>query len=711
MRTVLPKKFTTHKTATRGFHKKNNVGRGHGSPAAAHISDPCFGKPEWVRRLTFKEFEKVTRRKGDIVYGPTDEEKVGFAKYLRPKADASGEILTRRPNDDFNVLVSKDKIFCFMNEAYIAHGIFPGNCGVPSFKMNRFIKKGVTGRWSVACQRCAYASEQYFKLYNEVASTATGAKSADVNLGFSVGTIEIGSQRKARTLLACCNVNPISKTALQNSNNTIADKIVALNENDMRKRRKELLEIKSLRGLDPETSGVRIQADGLYNSTSICRRGRPGQAATQAVALACEDETPKHQVISVVIENKICYPGARLISRGVKPRCGEVGAHPTCTATIPDYCPIREDKLGIKIGRCLAEDKINVNYVTTDGDASLAKGIASMSKTPVKRQADIYHLGQTQFHTGLRAEFSSHMFPGNTKAERNEAKSVFCRDVAVRCEIIYQTLFRDDQGDENVIGDKLARIVDSVVECYSGCHNHCSLKTNICDGSDHSDACWWDKSKAFAEYGLQASQINMGVKDKVIVRGVLEMKLSKDSFDKIKFNSNTQKCESTNMRVNRVAPKCVTHLKNKPGKVHTAIHTSNNGNQESVTQKLDIVGVTIASGAADCLEKMDKDTEYAIEYNNRPSVRASRGLRKSVKGKDYYEYKRSGAVTDSDYHKDCLDLIDMSKIPEEDDHGGEEPDTQPRYTLRRADHSYRRQTNPLKQPKDDVTSRHPSSSG
>ena len=99
-----------------------------------------------------------------------------------------------------------------MNEAYTKHAY--GRCDTPFFSIADQIKKGVTERWTLKCDNCAFSSD-YFKLYKEVPKTGRGSKKAEPNIGIAIGAQEIGSQTKSRMLLACANTSTMSRAGLQ----------------------------------------------------------------------------------------------------------------------------------------------------------------------------------------------------------------------------------------------------------------------------------------------------------------------------------------------------------------------------------------------------------------------------------------------------------------------------------------------------------------
>jgi hypothetical protein len=196
--------------------------------------------PKWMSRMTKDEFNDVTRMSKDtkVFYGPTVDGKVGTAKYLRPKDPPAEQ---EKESVDYNVIASRDSIINMMNSAFEKHAKFEGHCSIPSFSIQKRIKKGVTERWSLSCSNCSYTSgEDYFKLYKEVPKAGRGAKKAEANLGVALGAQETGSQIKTRMVFACSNTSVMAKSALQNDVNVIGEKTIDLNQKDMIDKRANL---------------------------------------------------------------------------------------------------------------------------------------------------------------------------------------------------------------------------------------------------------------------------------------------------------------------------------------------------------------------------------------------------------------------------------------------------------------------------------------
>jgi hypothetical protein len=397
--------------------------------------------------------------------------------------------------------------------------------------------------------------------------------------------------------------------------------------------------------------------DGLYNTRSFGRVGRTGQAATQLVELAIENEIPKKHVISVAIKNKLCYKGAWLMGRGFDPKCGTGEAHFGCKANVPHHKALREYDAAKEIGMELAREELFVHCATTDGDSSAVEGLKAgfTARTDrmvsIDRLADKFHLGQTQFRRGSKAQFSRGMLRNVDSANRKDALKCISSDIAVRSAKIFDHLFSKYEGSIEKMSEKLAIIVDTTVECYSGNCKNCSTDNQCGEGPTN----WWTKSRTLTDFGLKQTDLNLTTGDELLIRALLEMKLSKNSIKKLKYNTTTQKAESVNRRINSCANKSVTHLQNFEAKVHSAIHSSNNSREISVAKKRKMIGLVTGGPTISTLRFMDRVTCEAKEYKHSAEARNRKSLRRSKRNKCYYEGKRSGAVVVTDYSKDKLD--------------------------------------------------------
>ncbi|CAG2233474.1 unnamed protein product [Mytilus edulis] len=443
-----------------------------------------------------------------------------------------------------------------MNNLIICHINESPHCNVPHFELVQETQWGLGWIWELKCTKCKFISEKY-KLFREIETGRPGRKSASINYGFQTGVINsnIGND-SARVLLTSSCIPPMARTTMQRITNNVCDKVVKLANEETKKvvenfkRRNETL------GLN-KNSPIKLQMDGTYQSVYIKSRHKMGQNASQAIGIACENETDSHDVIGLHLINKLCWVGAWLRGKGYDVECPN---HEHCTANTNRYDPLSEKDLGYEIGKKIATNELLVDYCTTDGDAKSVKGLQEAMQEvfgplwSVNRLADTIHRGQSQFREGIRANFSVGMFPGVTKAQKNDIKTAFANDIKLRSHGIMKSLFMKYNGDRQQISKCLPGIVRSVVNCYSGnCGDTCRWSITLCNGGKKTS--WWYKSINLNSHGLQNGSLIPTDRDKLLIESLLEMKLSQSALDQMKNFSVT-----------------LTSRQNTPGKVTTPIN-------------------------------------------------------------------------------------------------------------------------------------------
>jgi len=70
----------------------------------------------------------------------------------------------------------------------------------------------------------------------------------------------------------------------------------------------------------------------------------PGQAASQAITLACETVTDNQYIVSAALHNKLYWTGAWLKGKGLTVDCP--GGHEGCTANLTQAAPLSEYEMG-----------------------------------------------------------------------------------------------------------------------------------------------------------------------------------------------------------------------------------------------------------------------------------------------------------------------------------------------------------------------------
>ncbi|CAG2251468.1 unnamed protein product [Mytilus edulis] len=443
----------------------------------------------WLPRLTEKEFKLYSKESYDkkSYVAPQTEKCATTVKLLRPHKlsdDYLDEYLEEKSTEnrtvdrDLNILMINSLIICHLNKS--------PKCVVPHFELVQETQWGLGWIWKMKCTKCKFISEKY-KLFREIDTGRAGRKSATINYGFQTGVINcnIGND-SARLLLTSSCIPPMSKGTMQRITNTVCDKVVKLAENETEQVVESFRKRNETLGLN-KNSPVKLQMDGTYQSVHIKSRHKMGQNASQVIGIACENETDNHDIIGFHLVNKLCWVGAWLRGKGYDIECPN---HEYCTSNTNRHDPLSEKDLGYEIGKKIAKLDLLVDYCTTDGDAKSVQGLQEAMQEifdplwSVNRLADTIHRGQSQFREVLRAKFSVGMFPGATKAQRNDIKIAFANDLKLRSHGIMKCLFAKYNGDRQQISKCLPRIVKSVVNCYSGnCSDTCRWSITLCNGA------------------------------------------------------------------------------------------------------------------------------------------------------------------------------------------------------------------------------------
>ena len=616
----------------------------------------------WTR-LDHDVYQQVVRQTATGALVVPDSEGIsGAAKLLRPrqaKAKLADKYLKNIKEQDKKyggmIIVDKEKMFHMFNQCQSKHSA-EGRCKIPEFQISKEIKKGICWKYILNCKNCLFVSET-FNMYRDVPNCQRGAKTAAPNMALQVGLQDspIGNSQM-RHILATTDIDPPSRSAMQQTSNQVGSKTIILNDDDMSKRIEGLKNVNELRGLSRDTP-IAVQMDARYNSTSIGSRKSLGQAASQAVGICCEDHTDEHQIIGMVVQNKLCWTGAWLKAKGYNVDCP--GKHANCTANIKPHEPLSEYTIGKELGLKFGLHQLLIKYATTDGDGRSAAGMEEGLKFlhplwNVIRLADPIHLGQSQFRKALSANFSEGMFPGDTKAEKAVAQKVFAMDVKTRCQQILACLLTKYGPNAKLIGDRLPKIIDATVLCYQGDCSKCRYNSIVCDGGKRKN--WIKRSVHLSPYGL--TKVNMNPNDEVLLMDILAMKLSKESLEKLKFGTNTQRCEAINRGISSSLPKNVNYSRNATSRVASAIHRLNNGVAESTHKKLEALGCPLTRGgrAAQSLKAMEKNKKYDKLYKKTHKFKQSQFKRRISKAKNYYGQKKEISQRKHLYKRGQLDV-------------------------------------------------------
>ena len=602
----------------------------------------------WIPRLTQKDFSKIAKVSSSGLLDVPDGEGVsGSSKLLRPmatKEDIWSEVLDETDDGKGEMrFIHKERQVNMWNECIRDHTENFSQCRVPEFQIVKEVQKGLCWKQALGCTKCHYVSKTY-KLYDEVMSDRRGAKSAAPNLGLQVGLQESTTgNAKARVIIASTNMPPPSRSGMQLSSNKVGNITASLVSEDLKQKRQGMKDTNKLRGL-PETTPVNISMDARYNSNTIVSRGKMGQNASQAIAVAIECQTNDHQIVSMQMENKLCWVGSWLRNRGYDVKCP--GGHIQCTATLAVPDPISEYTLGEKIGNDFVEEDLLIKYAVTDGDSHSSEGLQAAMRTldplwKVERQADTTHLAQGQFRHTLKADFSVEMFPGENAETRREQRKLFGLDIKNRCHLICKEMQEMYGGNFKKMAERMPKVLQATVECYSGNCNMCRKHGIVCRGGKLYN--WWRRSIYLSRdsslYGF--SHLNTTLEDCQLLREILRLRLGTQALELTKFGYTTNKNEAVNRSISASLPKNVNFSRNSRARAFAAVDRVNYGAGLSMARKLKAVGMVVSQkgGVCKALRQIQRDSKYYSIYKRNVKVKSQLLSKKAQAIKQYYKGK------------------------------------------------------------------------
>ena len=141
------------------------------------------------------------------------------------------------------------KVENLFNEAIQGHRQMSEECtGHLIFDQSAEKKFGLCWQERLRCTDCDYVSSVH-KLYEEVPSTKRGRKAAAPNLGLHVGANHTSTGNAGiRHALNAANIASPSKSAMQKQVNKVADQLIRINQEDMKKICEDLTLTNKLRG-------------------------------------------------------------------------------------------------------------------------------------------------------------------------------------------------------------------------------------------------------------------------------------------------------------------------------------------------------------------------------------------------------------------------------------------------------------------------------
>ncbi|KAK3108773.1 hypothetical protein FSP39_015312 [Pinctada imbricata] len=539
-----------------------------------------------------------------------------------------------------NRILCLDKLYTMWNSIFKEHSQKYPNCeGFLVFDEDKEEIRGLACRERAKCLHCDYTSTMY-TLYEEVEGPIRGRRAAKINVGLhtALSQISIGYISLRRLLLAC-NIPAPSESGLIYTANKILPTIKEENEHDMLQRCEQIKEINKNKGAANPNS-IDVQVDSCYNNPFYSGIGNtPFQPATQVFTAVAEDVTNKHMIIGFNVENKLCSKGNHLKvtrqSDGSNFCCaGE------CGATIPMEANIGNEKAWSKsIFKSLKEQAdIEVKGITTDPDSAAFKAAEELyredvTSTEPEHFIDTRHFSQNHRKNVRRNAELMKCIPAPTKAQKTKLQSRLALDLVERCNKELAIAFQRYPDDVSAVKSKMTYVMDAICFCYTGYHKLCIDHSFMCKGKEK---CWLDRS-IYLPKDFQIERTTANVRT---LRECCMYRLSGPAIEKTRKNRNTQKVEALNRVIRRSLPNNITFTRNAAYRAHSAVHSTNNGNADSLLILLKRLGCTISPNTKvhKALKKMQNHQNMMKE---RKKILIKYKIRRTQRRKFLYElYER-----------------------------------------------------------------------
>lgn len=529
---------------------------------------------------------------------------------LRSPEVTRDSTVTNPPNNDNTyMLLHRTKMCDFWNEAFQAHIKFCRECTGKLVLNDELCKKwGLVWEIAANCTKCNFKSDPK-KIYEEISTGQCGRKSADVNIGLQVGLSKQGiSNTGIRQVLAAANVIPPASSNMQKASNKVTKLIQQCNEQDMTRKCDELKHLNVTIGR-PASDPIPAEADGTYNNKIYSGIGKtPFQAGTQSTFLVAENLTKEKKIISTKTYSKLCSC--------IRPR-KETPHRTDCTANLDKAATIGNEGLYLtEAVRSINETGLQIGNLTMDGDSSsrhTASQISQPGGSTINPQYCTRHLSRTMQNRCKKTTFSASMFPGHNKLQRNQLQNRFAYDLSDRIQAEFNCAIKDLGKDTSKLESKLADITDAIIDCYRGSCQRCDEHSYVCLPELRRNRKYFDFNPDLKK---RRELLKPSSEDISKLREIIAIRLGPGAIHKTVHNTTQNKCEASNRGVKKSVPGHITYRRNYSGRVHSAVHSINNGVGTSTIDLCQAAGATIDpnSSVSRALESMDKIKHYQQSY-------------------------------------------------------------------------------------------------
>lgn len=588
-------------------YKKGNIPSNKGKKMAFEAAP----EPEPFMRLPHSIYESRVTENGDNVLQVHDVDQSPTSPMLLRPQPKSPELIDEYSNpkvcnpDNHTYKHYVPSLLSVMWNATIKEHILqhPLCNGDLEFDCNAAVKWGFAWKERLKCVKCGFIGK-FHKLYYEVDSDKRGRKAATINIGLQAGLMTTSISNKSfREISLTCNIIPAQLSGMQRLTNKVGSMVVDLNRQDLKDIRESIVVENELVGYSNPRL-VNVETDARYNNPLYNSDATAFQAGTQVVQTMAENNTKSKRIISVYTGNKLCLVASRLRNKGENVECPNHTGH--CTANLTEQFAIGNESEHTKHCTLEINDSLQIDHLTSDGDSKALNGVKKAQHSKVKALRDVRHLANSMKRAVQNCTFSPNMFTGKNK--RN-LKHRFVMDLKARCVAELNAAFKMHKNELFKVKNQMPSVVNAIIKCYKGdCGIACQIDSYVCAGKQSNH---WKKSYLPSNEG-----ITMTPDDEAMLRNSISVLLGPKSLDLVRYLTSTQKCEAFNRTLQRCNPKIVTHARNFPGRVHTAVHLNNHRFGNSTLLRTKALGAELTQGSS-VIRHLKKCQETDVKHINR----------------------------------------------------------------------------------------------
>lgn len=489
---------------------------------------------------------------------------------LRPKPETK-----EAPEDcdlDENVIVNIQRL-----QELVSH-MHSQMCKKPNLSVKIEKRVGLCITLSLECRYCKYKSPGV--PMSETVPMPHGPDAGALNnmLAVSVLKSRNGIQDVFK-VLTCMNIKVPTVKTVQKKLNSLGNKMIGLNEEQMIQNQNYLRHVAS-------EAGVECEVDSQFDVSFPSRPQGGSEKAAQSFGALIEHNTSRKLALAVGTVNKHCK------IKGC--------SHENCSKNFPSESSIASSERVLvqeslrKIDR---SRRIKLRSITTDSSSQVAKAVRDYQHIAPNNRAVHYKCFVHRLRTLEKhiRNLTLKSIPRTYNKAGYLQKLAGCVRARVRLEL---TNLRTRRLSEAIFIQCGAAAVGNILQCFSGRHRLCRQVSTVC--ISHLQ----HYSTTSLPYGVN---VELNQCDLDLVQTKVSNMFDNNGLKEVSKLYNTNMCESLHSAVFNYAPKSTCWTRNFAALCHSATHSRTLGPGQSTVQLARAAGINVQTKSRFYIALMAQD--------------------------------------------------------------------------------------------------------